>query len=58
MWLRAGLLVLFPLGLLALRFLEPHELAEIRKVVNDIGRRATQPDESRPLSVVPTDRWP
>jgi O-antigen/teichoic acid export membrane protein len=58
MWLRAGLIMLFPLGLLVLRFLEPRELAEIRKVVGGVGRRATQPDESRPLSVVPTDRWP
>jgi O-antigen/teichoic acid export membrane protein len=54
--LRAGLLGLFPLGLLVLRFFEPHELAEIRKVVAAIGRRAAQPDEPQTLSTVPMDR--
>jgi hypothetical protein len=43
--LRAGLIVLFPVGLLVLRFFEPHELAEIRKLV-----------ESQTLSAVQTDR--
>jgi len=57
MWLRAGLMILFPLGLLVLRFFEPRELAEIRKVVGGMSRRAAQPDESQTLSAMPTDRW-
>lgn len=54
--LRAGLIVVFPLGLLVLRFFEPRELADIRKVVSGIGRPPIAPDESKTLSAVPTDR--
>ena len=42
--LRAGLVLLFPVGLLVLRFFEPHELAEIRKLL-----------ESQTFAAVPTD---
>ena len=50
--LRAVLLVVFPLGLLACRFFEPHEWAEVRKLVARLGR----PVDPQTLSAVPTDR--
>jgi O-antigen/teichoic acid export membrane protein len=40
--LRAALLALFPLGLLALRFFEPHELAEVRALVAGMRRRSAR----------------
>ena len=54
--LRVALAMLFPLGLLVLRFFEPHELAEIRTLVARIGRSAAQPAEPQALSAVPIDR--
>ena len=42
--MRAGLIFVFPLGLLALRFFEPHEWADIRKIVSTYGW-ATVPTE-------------
>jgi O-antigen/teichoic acid export membrane protein len=37
---RTGLLVIFPAGLLALRFLEPHEWKDVRKLVETLRRPA------------------
>jgi hypothetical protein len=42
---RAVVMLLFPLGLLVLRFFEPHELAEIRKAA-----------AAQSLSALPTER--
>lgn len=42
--IRAALVLLFPIGLFVLRFFEPHELGEIRRLV-----------ESRTMAAVPTD---
>lgn len=50
---RAGLMALFPAGLLALRFFEHHELAEIRAMVTRLGRTTAK---SAGLSVVPMDQ--
>ena len=54
--LRTGLIVMFPLGLFVLRFFEPRELDDIRKVVAGIGQRRIQPEEPQTLSAVPSDR--
>jgi hypothetical protein len=40
--IRTALLMLFPAGLLALRFLRPHELADIRKFLAAL-RRSGEP---------------
>jgi len=44
---RTGLLVLFPTGLMLLRFLRPHELADIKKLVASV-RRPAEPVASTP----------
>jgi O-antigen/teichoic acid export membrane protein len=44
---RAGLLVLFPIGLLLLRFLRPHELNDIKKLISSF-RRPAEPLVSTP----------
>ena len=49
--LRAALLVVFPLGLLACRFFEPHEWTEIRRLMARMGGAA----DPQTLSAVPTD---
>jgi len=45
--IRIGLLVLFPAGLLLLRFLKPHELADIRKLAASV-RRPAEPVATTP----------
>ena len=45
--IRLGVLALFPAGLLALRFLRPHELADIRKLLSGL-RRTAEPIVSVP----------
>jgi hypothetical protein len=44
---RAALLLLFPAGLLLLRFLRPEELADIRKLLSSV-RRSSEPVVSVP----------
>jgi hypothetical protein len=44
---RLGLLALFPAGLLLLRFLHPHELADIRRLVASL-RRSGEPVATTP----------
>ena len=44
---RVALLALFPIGLLATRFLRPHELADIRKLIATL-RRSSEPAVSIP----------
>jgi O-antigen/teichoic acid export membrane protein len=44
---RVGLLALFPAGLVLLRFLRPHELADIRKLIATV-RRPAEPAVSTP----------
>jgi O-antigen/teichoic acid export membrane protein len=39
--LRVAVALLFPAGLLALRFVEPHELAELRKAIGALRRQRT-----------------
>jgi hypothetical protein len=46
-FVRLGLLLLFPAGLLLLRFLRPQELADIRKLASTI-RRQHEPVASLP----------
>jgi len=45
--IRLGLLALFPVGLLMLRFLRPHEISDIRKLIASL-RRSTEPVVSIP----------
>ena len=54
--LRATLVALFPVGLLVLRFFEPHELAEIQTLAAALLNPKARPDESPSLSTVSTDR--
>jgi O-antigen/teichoic acid export membrane protein len=44
---RLALLAIFPVGLLALRFLRPHELADVRKLLANL-RRPAEPAVSTP----------
>ena len=44
---RIALLALFPIGLLAIRFLRPHELADIRRLLASL-RRSSEPVVSTP----------
>ena len=50
--LRAALLVVFPIGLLACRFFEPHEWTEIRK----LAARLRGPADPRAIAAVSIDR--
>lgn len=50
LWLRTGLMVLFPICLFALRFLEPHEIRELRTFVGRAGEPA-RPNEAETLMV-------
>jgi len=45
--IRTALLLLFPAGLLLLRFLRPQELADIRKLLSHV-RRSPEPVASIP----------
>ncbi|HKY22385.1 MAG TPA: oligosaccharide flippase family protein [Vicinamibacterales bacterium] len=45
--IRLGLLALFPVGLMVLRFLRPHELADVRKLIASL-RRTAEPVASLP----------